>query len=47
MLMAKTTPAEAKRKLDAATKTKPTTETQWGKVIKTAEAVLKSAGVKF
>ncbi|MBX5238639.1 hypothetical protein [Rhizobium sp. NLR22b] len=45
--MAKTTAAEAKRRLNAATKTKPSTEKQWAKVIKTAESVLKSAGVKF
>ncbi|WP_165447326.1 hypothetical protein [Rhizobium ruizarguesonis] len=45
--MAKTSPADAKRKLAAVTKTKPSTEKQWGKVIKTAEAVLKSAGIKM
>jgi hypothetical protein len=45
--MKKPSPAEAKRKLDAATKTKLTTQKEWAKVIKTAESVLKSAGIKY
>jgi hypothetical protein len=36
----------AKRKTAAAKAAKPKTKQEWAKVIKTAESVLKSAGIK-
>lgn len=41
-----TSPKDAKRKIAAAAKEKPETKREWARVIKTAESVLQSAGVK-
>lgn len=37
----------AKRRIAAAKKAKPKTKSEWLKVIKTANSVLKSAGIKI
>jgi hypothetical protein len=37
---------DAKRQFAEATKTNPQTKTQWGKVIKAADTILRSAGAK-
>lgn len=42
----KPTLAEAKRKLSAAKKVNPENKREWGRVIRGAESLLKSAGVK-
>lgn len=46
--MKKPTPlAAAKKKLAAVKKVKPKTKQEWARVIKGAESVLKSAGIKI